>query len=211
MKENYNPNPDDEKKMDALLNDAKDIVGQTRLKDSSEEARRNLEQTHEKLMDDKSDLLLNIEKGSNTEIYYKILMEEIPDLGLSFDQKAVDIKGRPVPSYIAVKAVPFKTDRIFIDDLRHNQVISLFTNPVYTAEDKERLGYKLEKIALLPKGTTAFLLARDLRDNIKKYPDMKDILEKRYGKYKTFEPLSDGEIKAFLRKEIREEYENKFN
>jgi len=119
------------------------------------------------------------------------------------------MEGRPLPNHIVIKAVPYKTDRMFLDDLRDNQIISLFTNPNHTVEYKEMLGYKLEKIALLPKGTTAFLLARDYRDKIKQFPDMKDIFDKRYGKYKTLEPLSNEEIKKLLRKEIREEYKNK--
>ena len=209
MSEKYKPNPEDEKKMEDLLNQAKGIIRQPAERDPLEMARASREEANERFLDETSDFLTNIERGDNLELYYRTLAEEIPDLALSFDEMATDMEGRPLPNHIVIKAVPYKTDRMFLDDLRDNQIISLFTNPNHTVEYKEMLGYKLEKIALLPKGTTAFFLAKDYRDKIKQFPDMKDIFDKRYGKYKTLEPLSNEEIKKLLRKEIREEYKNK--
>jgi hypothetical protein len=209
MKENFNPNPDDEKIGERLLNEAKNIIGRPARQDSLEEARARREEEDAMMLDETSDFLTNIEKGTLLELYYKTLLEERPDLGLSFEESATDPKGRPLPGVIAVKAIPFKTDRNFIDDLRGNPVILLFTEPHATAEDKERLGAKLEEMAVLPRGTTERLLSREYNDRLERIPEMKDVFDERYAKYVNTRPLSDQEIKDFLRKEIREENENR--
>src|SRR3990167_7374638 len=142
MTEKYKPNPDDEKKMEDLLNQAKGIIGQPAEQDPLDVARAKREEAKERLLDETSDFLTNIERGTNLELYYRTLAEEIPELAISIDEMTEDIEGRPLPDSIAIKTAPYKTDRMFIDDLKDNLVISLLTNDDHTAEDKELLGYK---------------------------------------------------------------------
>jgi hypothetical protein len=209
MTEKYQPTPDDNKKMEDLLNVARRIVEQPAGQASLEEARAAREKEDAMMLDETSDLLINIEKGTDLELYYKTLAEEMPGLGLSFEDNARDLKGRPIPGAVVIKAIPFKTDRDFIDDLRGNPVIMLLTNPSISAENKETLGKKLESMAVLPIGATARLLSREYEDRVKRFPDMKSVFDERYAKYLNDRPLSDEEMKAMLIKEIREEYENR--
>jgi hypothetical protein len=205
MTENFNINSEDKKKMEDLLNQAKGIIGQS----TEQEMHEKFLKEQEKFLDETSDFLINIPKDTTEEIYYRLLAEELPDLGLSFDDLALDPKGRPIKGAIAIKAVPFKTDREFINRLRGNQVITLLTEPSFSSEVKEKFGIKLESWAVLPAGKTARLLSRDYEERIKKFPEMKKVFDGRYAKYKDIRPLSDEEIKDMLRKEIREEYDNR--
>src|ERR1035437_384449 len=205
----YTPTPEDNKKMESLLNQAKDILlkqasRSIKNKDSEapiEKREDSLSELNKKLLDNKSDFLTNVEKGDNDEIFFRTLAEEIPDLGLFVDEEA-EANGELLPNYIAIKTTPFKTDRQFIFDLLHHPIITLLENSAKSWKDKEELGVSLEKEGLLPKGTTDRLLSKDYKYKIIRHPDLKQIFEERYAKYKNLEPLSDEEIKEFMRKVI---------
>lgn len=227
MKENStegNLNSKDKKKMKDLLNKAKDILNEnhnnqetiennSNKKLSLEEkakAMANLDKINYQLLEDESDFLTNTEKGTGAEIFFKTLVEEIPELGLSIEQ-ATAPDGRPLSNYIAIKTTPFKTDRHFIDGLDKNQIISLFTYPLAKGEKNlEESGFELERKGILPKGMTERFLCRLYEESIKKHPDiLKNKKGKQFIRFQNIEPLSDQEMQDLIRQAIREEYNKK--
>lgn len=162
----------------------------------------------EKLLDDSSDFLTDIEKGGENEIFYQTLVETIPELGLSIEE-AKGFAGEKLPNLFSVKTTPFKTDRVFLLNLEKNPVIKLFTNPIVSFEDKEKIGARLEEEGILPHGTTARFLSREYAYALKISPESKEFLEEFYSKFKNKEQLSNTEIKEFLKRAIKEEYFNK--
>ena len=175
------------------------------------QAKASLEKLNDELLNDSRDFLTNTERGSESEIFFRTLAEEIPDLGVSIDEKALSPDGKQLKNYIAIKTVPLKTDRQFIQDLKENPVISLYLHrlAVRSKTEKEELGINLEKMGLLPKGITERLLCRWHKKDMKEHPDIKKIWEENKSRFENIKPLSDEEIKEFMRKTIRDEYNKK--
>jgi len=219
MKENYgeeNLTPKDKNEMANLLNEAKDVFNNPEKfkKEKKDELLKKkilqvLENQYEESRNDTSVILNNVRRGTVSEIFYRTLIKEIPELGILIKDDAKDINGTELPNHITIKKTSFEIDERFINSLIDNPVIKLFTFEEQPADKKEEIGDKLERSGLLPIGTTYRLLSRDYKKQMDTHPQFKNIFEERYSKFKNEEPLSDEEILEIMRKVIKEEYNKK--
>ena len=157
-KEGFNSNnitPEDEKNMDNLAEQAKDILGQKNysnesndkeLEDESdlpskEEIESEINELTNQLLDDKSDFLTTTQKGSIGEIFFRILIKELPELGLSIsDTEEEAFRGT---GFLSVKTQPFKTDRHFIYELMFDDPVISYIDHVRPYKEDEAEGKEL--------------------------------------------------------------------
>jgi hypothetical protein len=160
------------------------------------------------ILNEKGDVLTNVEKNSLNELFHKVLIEELPELGLSIEEKATDFKGRILKDMVAVKATPYKTDREFILNLWLNPAIEALSLP--QRWNVERFEKELEENGILPKGTVKRALAREYKNYIKRYGDRDGFWQKALSELGNIDPLTDEEAKELMRKIIRQEYMKRF-
>ncbi len=165
-----------------------------------------------------SDYYSNAEKDSWDEMFFKTVIEEVPDLGISIEEKINNTKYKIKPNSVIIKAMPYKTDRMFLRKLEINPVIDLLKNPWSI----EEIGEDLEEKGLIRAGTTNRICARyyakELAEDKKRFeedptPELKiaiDELQKTLNQLGDVEPLSDQEAKEMMIDVISQEYKKKF-
>ena len=171
-----------------------------------------------KWADESSDYYSDAEKDSWDEMFFKTVIEEVPDLGISIEEKINDTTYKNKPNSVVIKAMPYKTDRFFLRKLEINPVIDLLKNPWSI----EEIGEDLEEKGLIRAGTTNRICARyyakELAEDKKRFeehptPELEtaiDELERMLAQLGNVEPLSDQEAKEIMINVIKKEYEKKF-
>lgn len=219
---------EDERKMETLIGDAKEILeraAQEKREGKNAEALADLnsldeedfledddreyletllKELKERMFDEKSNFYTNVERGSLNEVYYRTLVEEAPELGLSINETAETMDGEILKNRIAVEATPYKTDREFIFRLSNNPLIHALKYPDLVDKDKAE---KLEEEGVLPKGIHDRALARRYKDYFERFNNKKwQELMFKLG----VEPLSDEEARELMSGVIKEEYKKRF-
>jgi hypothetical protein len=184
-----------------------------------EKTEKMLEELNERLLDESSSFYTNVDKGSVSELFYRTVMEEVPDSGISINETVRMPKtGETLDKCVAVETVPYKTDRTFLFELGENPVIQVLKFPEFSRD----LGKQLEEQGLLPPGTTDKGLARYYRFNYQgcleiagRYEDKENIWKENAAYWKGLmdklgaEPISNDEAKELMRTVIREVYRKK--
>lgn len=171
-----------------------------------EEMKNTLEKLQGELLDESSDFYTNVDKGSVDELFYKTLAEEIPSLNISLDEKAVDIDGLPLKDHVAVKTIPYKTDRVFLSGLEHNPAIHALKHPKYCSEEEKK---ELEELGILPKNFVDRALAKEYEFRIKKWPDSENFWREQLARLGNVTSFSDEEIQEIMRKVILDEFKKR--
>ena len=153
-------------------------------------------------------------KGSSDQKFFEILIDEVPDIGISIVERDAFPSRSINPHCVAIKATPYKTDRIFLSKLELSPVIQLLRSPWFS----RNLGKKLEDEGTLAKGTTDRVLARAYQNDINELkalladgPDFKlqkelENSQKLLTELGNVKPFSDEEVETLMRDTIREEY-----
>ncbi len=166
-------------------------------------------------LDQESEYFSNAWKDSWSQKFYELVIEEVPNIGLSIVNRE-EFPDKTINKHcVAIKATPYKTDRLFLCDLELNPVIYFLRNPWFS----KSLGKELEDKDVLPLGTTERVLANAYQKNI---ADLKAYITEYGSNPKTEEeikrnqkhlaelgdvvPFSDEEAQELMREIIREEY-----
>lgn len=166
-----------------------------------------LEKLEAKLLDDSSDHYTNIDQGTLDELFFRTLMEEVPELKLSLDDEATNIDGERLDGYLAVRTAPFRTDRVFLHDICNHPVMRFLT----TLTPIRKRGFQLERDGMLPAGMGDRVVARNIEELLSTTEPGKtrDILERELADMRNPAPITDAEAEAIMREVIREEYKKK--
>lgn len=152
-----------------------------------------------------TDVYTNVEKGSSKELFYRILAQELPSIGLYFDDDAMPkgVGAMSLENHTVVKMLP-GTNTDFIFNLSHNAFINFLERPGFSTS----VAMEFEKKGLLPKGMAVRAVVRDYIDEINKCKDenTKALWKKDLDKMGNIEPLSDDDIEKLMRDTIRQEY-----
>ena len=220
MKEHYdehNINEEDIQNMGALLGSANQVLDGAVKKEKMkaeisglitksdlEELDAIKQRVINREMDDTSDFLSNIFANSEQELFFRTLIDEVPNLGLSISTEAKDIAGKIQPGLLGIKTQPYKTDRLFLSKLTDNPAIKFLMLP--TSLEKE--GRDLEAAGVLPQGTVDSILSRHF-NVIKKEMSPKALnsfYKEEVEQFKNIPPISDEDLQDLMRKYINEEY-----
>ncbi len=157
--------------------------------------------------DQNSSFLINIDKGSPEEIFYKVFIEEVPDSGVSINPQAEARDGTPQPHLAAIETVPYKTDREFIVNLCADPMVQILEKP--SMPRVLRLQKELEQQGLFPTDLYKRSLRREYEHNMQ--IGDKDRWQKAIESegLSNIEPISDQEVADMMRKVIREAYKKK--
>ncbi len=176
-------------------------------KEELEEIENTVKKIEKELKDESSDFYTNTDRGSVDELFYRTLAEEVPSLNLSISEEAFDMDDHLLKNCVAVKTVPYKTDREFVFDLADNDIIYALRNPEFYPEKKVK---ELEKSGKVPKDFYRRAVARQYEYYAKKWPD-DSLWQERFAKFKDVTPFSDEEIREIMRKIILEELKERLN
>lgn len=177
-------------------------------KEELQEIENTMERITKELKDEGSDFYTNTDRGSVYELFFRTLAEEVPSLNLFISEEAFDINGHPLKDCVAIKTIPYKTDREFIFDLDDNDVIHILKHPeFYSKEDIK----ELEKSGEISKDFYRRALAKQYEFYIKKWPDSADFWKREITKLGDIIPFSDEEIKEIMKKMILKEFKARLN
>ncbi len=177
-------------------------------KEELQEIGNTIKRIEKELKDESSDFYTNTEKGSVSELFFKTLAEEIPSLDISIDENAVDMNGVLLSNYVAVRTVPYKTDREFIWDLYHNETIHTLVSPEYSSQEDIK---ELEKSGVIPKDFHHRALVKQYEFYAKKWPDSADFWKGEIAELGDVIPFSNEEIQEIMRKIILDEFKKRLN
>ena len=220
-------------KMEAQVTEAKEILEDQALKEEADDINAQIQARREELAEqhneDEGDILepgasgtrleqsmaeersnfwTHVEKGGMSEVFYKVLMEELPGEGLSFNPGVKREDGTVDPDYVTVQTTPFKTDREFIDALAEHPAIELLLYP--TIVDAQKRAQELESQGVLPAGTLPRALRRFYEDRIAHEENKKlwqDAIRKT--ELRNAVPLSNAELEEIIRHIVQQEYRKK--
>ncbi len=202
--EGYNMTPEDQKNIEDLMGNVDTILNESVQNNYIDTMREVINQ---KLLDNSSDFLTNTSLGSNYAVFYKSLIKELPELGLSIVEKPDDLAGKNLQQSIGIKTIPYKTDRDLIQKIKSVPIIKFLVSATLPSKLDE--GIKMEEEGILPKDFTKRAI---LGYYLKKQGDYwKNVYEKAQMEFGYIEPLSDNELEAIIRKAAREEYLKKAN
>ena len=133
-------------------------------------------------------------------LLYEMIMDEMPELGLSFSKEDAD--GYPLENIgsIAIKATPKVTDREFIERLHENPMIRFLVDA--SVNEKEEIGRQLEDEGILSRGATERFLLRTYNKEEKKYPNT---YEYQKNALSDVQPMSDEEVSELMRSVLLDE------
>lgn len=180
-------------------------------KPSKEEIREmedTLKRITKELKDESSDFYTNVDKGSTDELFFRTLAEEVPSLNLSVSEEAFDKDGHLLKNHIAIKTVPYKTDREFISDLADNDLIHILRHPDFYSEKDIK---ELEESGEIPKNFYRRALAKQYEFCVKKWPSSADFWKGEIAELGDIIPFSDEEIQEIMRKVILDEFKKRLN
>jgi len=172
-----------------------------------EELKKLRAEAQEKLADETSPFLTNVDKGSSDEIFFRVFMVEVPDSGVSINPQAKQRDGVPRPDLAAIETTPFKTDRAFIVDLLDDPLVKVLRSP--DMPSSLRMQKELEQQGVFSTDTYKSVLRRQY-DHFMKTGD-KVFWQKtiELEGLSNVEPISDAEVEELVRPVIREAYKNK--
>lgn len=175
--------------------------------DDTEELRKLHAEAQERLADETSSFLTNVDKGSSDEIFFRVFIDEVSDSGVSINPQAKQRDGVPRPDLAAIETIPFKTDREFINDLLANPVVEVLRSP--DMPSSLRTQKQLEQQGIFSTDVYKSVLRRKY-DHFVKIGD-KDFWQKiiETEGLSGVEPISDTEVGDLIRPVIREAYRKK--
>ncbi|HBV33513.1 TPA: hypothetical protein DEB72_03285 [Patescibacteria group bacterium] len=175
--------------------------------DDIEELKKLRAEAQEKLADETSPFLTNVDKGSSDEIFFRVFIVEVPDSGVSINPQAKQRDGVPRPDLAAIETTPFKTDRAFIVDLLDDPLVKVLRSP--DMPSSLRMQKELEQQGVFSTDTYKSVLRRQY-DHFMKTGD-KVFWQKtiELEGLSNVEPISDAEVEELVRPVIREAYKNK--
>jgi|GEM_PF-2040138 len=177
-------------------------------KEEIKEMQDAIKRIEKELKDESSDLYTNIDRDSIDELFYRTLAEEVPSLNLSISEEAFDMDNHLLKSCVAVKTVPYKTDREFISDLIDNNIIHILKHPEFYSEKDIK---ELEESGEIQKNFYCRALVKQYEFYTKKWPDRADFWKGKIRELGNIIPFSDEEIQEIMRKTILKEFKARLN
>ncbi len=168
-------------------------------------------------LDNSSEVYSGAWKGSREEMFFQLIMEEIPSLEISIDEDGSKYPSRAYrPNDIVIKAIPYKTDRVFLYKLERHPAISFLRYPhIFNAP----FGKRLEQDGFLPKDMAEPILKKDFLDHIDYYKkelaaDATDAtasrllghFEEKLSEVQNTKSISEEEVREIMRKIIQDEF-----
>ena len=165
------------------------------------------QEAKEKLLDESQTFLTNIDKGSAEEVFYKVLVDEIPDIGISIKTEAKGSSGKQLANMSAVEATPFKIDREFIQSLVSEPLLRVLRSPHMPLA--QRFAKEFVDQGVLTSDMYQRLLRREFdtqmivgdKDFIQKEIETRGLTD--------VSPITDQEIEDLVRPVIRQAYNKK--
>jgi len=167
-----------------------------------------IERLTKELKDESSDFYTNVDRNSVGGLFYRTLAEEVPSLNLSIDEEAFDRDGHLLKNCIAIKTVPYKTDREFIGDLYNNEIIHILISPEYCSKEDIK---ELEKSGVIPKDFHRRALAKQYEFYMKEWPNSADFWKEEIRELGDITPFSNEEIQEIMKKSILKEFKARLN